>query len=204
LTSASNDNPAVGDGATPLDDDESADLIPEHITTHADLNEWEAENIAHAHEWLSARRKFDVLDVPFLRELHRKMFAMTWNWAGTFRRTDKNISPHNWSAVPTLLEELVRDVRAQYDASERRPAELDEIAVRFHHGLVRIHPWPNGNGRHARLATDLLLKQWERPPSTWGEGANLMKVGDARAVYIRALRSADGGDFGPLRRFVRS
>jgi Fic-DOC domain mobile mystery protein B len=204
VTSASNENPVAGDGGTPLDADESADLIPDHITTRADLNEWEAENIAHAHEWLSARRNSDVLDVSFLRELHRRMFAMTWTWAGTFRRTDKSISPYNWSVVPTLLEELVRDVRAQYDASEKTAAEQDEIAVRFHHGLVRIHPWPNGNGRHARLATDLLLDQWERPPFTWGGGASAIDAGQPRAAYIRALRSADEGDFSPLRVFVRS
>lgn len=194
----------TGDAATPIDEDEAAGLIPDHITTRAELNEWEAVNIASAHEWLATRRAPNVLDVGFLRELHRRMFGNTWNWAGKFRLTDKNVSPHHWSAVPTLLEDLVRDIRAQIDAAGETPAELDGIAVRFHHGLVRIHPWPNGNGRHGRLATDLLLEQWGRAPFTWGGGAALGDEGASREAYITALRQADAGDFAPLRQFARS
>lgn len=189
---------------TPLDDDETDGLIPDHIVNRAGLNEWEALNIARAHEWLSRRRGRDVLDVSFLRALHRQMFGSTWKWAGEFRRSDKNISPHPWSAVAALTEELVRDVHAQYQSSVKAPDEVDEIVARFHHGLVRIHPWPNGNGRHARLAADLLLEQWGSPPFTWGGSGDLAAVGAARAAYIRALRRADAGEFGPLREFVRS
>jgi Fic family protein len=83
-------------------------------------------------------------------------------------------------------------------------AELDDIVMRFHYELVRIHPWPNGNGRHARLAADVLLEAWGRPPFTWGSAGDLVAPGEVRAAYIAALRRADGGDFTPLRAFVRS
>ena len=132
------------------------------------------------------------------------MFGETWSWAGTFRKSDKNISPYPWYNAPALLGELVENTRTRYEASDKTDDALDEVAVRFHHGLVRIHPWPNGNGRHARLATDVLLAQWGRPAFTWGNGANLAAAGAARSLYIHALRSADDGDIGALRRFCRS
>lgn len=50
--------------------------------------------------------------------------------------------------------ELVADCVYGIKASIYPP---DEIAARFHHRLTRIHPFPNAKGRHARLATDLLL-----------------------------------------------
>lgn len=102
-----------------------------------------------------------------------------------------------------MLHDLVQDIRVQYDASSRNPKELDVIATRFHHRLVWIHPWPNGNGRHARLATDLLLAYWGRPPFTWGN-ADLVARGSARMKYLSALRDADIGNYEPLLEFVRS
>lgn len=192
------------DSNTPLNDDEALGLIPSHVTTRTELNQWEAVNIARAQARYSGRSRIDVLDTEFLRTLHRHMFDNTWEWAGAFRRSDNNISPHAWHNVPALLHDLVENVRTQYEASAKADAEIDAIAIRFHHELVRIHPWPNGNGRHARLATDLLCAQWGRPAFTWGGGANLAGGGDARVAYIDALRRADRGDLEPLLKFVRS
>jgi Fic-DOC domain mobile mystery protein B len=192
------------DANTPLDDEEYDGLIPAHLSNRAELNQWESLNIAKAYNWTSRRLLPDVLSVDFLRTLHRHMFGETWTWAGEFRRSDKNISPYAWTQVPVLFRELVENTRAQYEASDKSSAALDEIATRFHHQLVRIHPWPNGNGRHARLATDLLLAQWGRPSFTWGSGADLTNEGEARASYIRALRSADAGNLQLLREFVRT
>ena len=194
-------------GNTPLDDEEREGLIPSHILSRSELNQWEAVNIGHARDWLAGRRSRDLLSVEFLRELHRRMFDETWKWAGTLRRSEKTVSPHGWSDVPRLLDDLVENTRVQYDSSGNAPKTAkaaDEIAMRFHHGLVRIHPWPNGNGRHGRVATDLLLEQWGRQPFTWGGAGNGLATGTARARYITALEKADGGEFAPLRAFVRS
>ena len=192
------------DGSTPLDDEERDHLIPGHLLTRADLNQWEALNIAQAHQWLSRRRTANVLSVDFLRQLHRRMFGRTWKWAGTFRRSEKTVSPFHWTSVPQLVQDLMANAEAQLVASSGAPGEIDEIAMRFHHQLVRIHPWPNGNGRHARPATDELLRQLRRPRFTWGSARDLETAGNARDDYIAALRKADGGDFGLLRAFVRS
>jgi len=191
------------DANTPLDEDESEGLIPPHLTTRAELNQWEANNIASAQEW-AATRRLNILEAGTLRELHLRMFNETWEWAGHFRQSDKNISPYGWPEVPRLVRDLLENTQVQYETSARTPEELDAIAVRFHHGLVHVHPFPNGNGRHARLATDLLLLRWSRPAFTWGGSADFTTHADARDEYIKALKRADAGDFDPIARFARS
>ncbi len=82
-------------------------------------------------------------------------------------------------------------------------AGLSETAAWFHHRLVFIHAFSNGNGRHARLLTDLLLIALKQPPFDWGAG-DLVVAGEVRARYLDALRRADGRDYSLLRAFVRS
>lgn len=195
-------NERADPGATPVDPDEAHALVPGHLQTQAQLNQWEALNIARASRWASRRRGENWLSTSALKELHRRMFGETWRWAGTYRTSDKNISPYRWTQVPELMENLVANTRTRYESSDKSPEELDDIALRFHHELVHIHPWPNGNGRHARLATDLLLRSWGRPPFTWGERAKLSDT-ELRARHITALQHAGAGDYSLLRRFVR-
>jgi fido (protein-threonine AMPylation protein) len=132
------------------------------------------------------------------------MFGETWEWAGEYRKSDKSISPFHWTEVPRLLSDLFADTRVQNAHSAKTPDELGGIAVRFHHKLVQIHPWPNGNGRHGRLATDLLLRNWGRTPFSWGGATHWPTHGELRAHYLKALRAAGAGAFDALHRFVRS
>jgi len=192
------------DGSTPLEDEELEGLIPLHVQTKSELNQWEALNIARGQEWASNHRSLNPMSVTGLKDLHVAMFGETWSWAGSFRQSDKNISPYHWIQVPVLMHELVENTRASYEANSKAQANLDEIAVRFHHQLVRIHPWSNGNGRHARLATDVLLERWGRPRFTWGSRADLISEGVARNAYLAALRAADGGRYDLLLEFVRN
>jgi len=187
-------------GATPPDPDEASALVPTHITTQGELNEWEQQNILEAGAWLRrAARRHEVLSEKFARELHKRMFRRTWKWAGTFRRSDKNIGV-DWRQIEVQLHDLLGDVKYQI---EHATYPLDEIAARFHHRLVSIHPFPNGNGRHARMMADTLLTKQGAVPFTWGR-ADLMAEGAARQAYLNALRAADAGDFAPLLAFVRS
>lgn len=188
------------DGATPLDLDEAEGLIPEHITRRRELDEWEQRNIINAISWLEKTRPSDILNETFIRELHRRMFNLVWHWAGTFRTTDKNIGGE-WYQIRPRLKNLCDDTKVWIENETESP---DEIAVRFHHRLVQIHPFPNGNGRHARLLTDLLLENiLDRPRFTWGS-ANLTSPGEARERYIAALQAADNHDYQPLLTFARA
>ena len=185
-------------GATPLDGDELASLIPGHITTQGELNEWEQLNIVQGESWARKQRK-DVLDDGFMRRLHRQMFGETWRWAGEFRKSDKNVGV-DWLRIAVELRNLRDDVRFQIEHGSLPP---DEIAVRFHHRLVAIHPFPNGNGRHARLMADLLLERLGQPRFTWG-CRDLANPGELRQRYIAALQAADARDIAPLLAFARS
>lgn len=187
-------------GATPLDPDEAEGLIPDHISTRGELNAWEQVNIGKGAEWLRRRGRGEpVLTQSVLREIHRRMFSDTWTWAGRFRQTLKNIG-----VPPEMIVEqvhnLLGDTRYWIDHSS---FSADEIACRFHHRLVSIHPFSNGNGRHARLMTDALLRELRAEAFTWGSGS-IDDQGDVRNRYLRALRSADLGDYAPLLLFVRS
>ena len=185
-------------GATPLDADELASLIPGHITTQSELNEWEQLDIVQGENWARKQRK-EILNVAFLRQLHQKMFGETWKWAGEFRKTDKNIGI-DWLQISVELKKLLDDTHYQIEHTSYPP---DEIAVRFHHRLVLIHPFPNGNGRHARLMADLLVERLGQPRFTWGR-RSLVDANDTRKDYIAALQDADRRDIAPLLAFARS
>ena len=189
---------ADDDANTPLEAEEREQLIPTYITTRAELNEAEQVNIAQADEWAFSRKR-NVLDEAFLRRLHQRMLNQVWKWAGTFRTTARNIGIDAYR-IPVELRQLVDDVRFWVESETYPP---DEIAVRFHHRLVSIHPFPNGNGRHARLAADLLAKQLGRSRLTWGS-TNLVDADETRAQYVAALRAADNHDIEPLMAFARS
>ncbi|MFT4537120.1 MAG: Fic-DOC domain mobile mystery protein B [Saprospiraceae bacterium] len=186
------------DDATPLSEEEKQGLIPSYISTRAELNQAEQRNITQAEIWAFNTRR-NPLDVRFLKNLHKRMFLDVWTWAGEFRKTERNIGVEAY-LIPTQLKQLVEDIQYQID---NKSYSLDEIATRFHHRLVFIHPFPNGNGRHSRMATDLLLKYLSMDRFSWGAG-DLAPKGEIRSKYIAALREADKQNYEPLLVFVRS
>lgn len=186
------------DAATPLTPAERNGLIPTHVTLKGELNELEQKNIAEANGWAFARKR-NVLDEPFLRGLHRRMFNQVWRWAGDYRDTERNIGvkPH---LIQTELIQAIGDARYWV---EHKSYDPDELAVRFHHKAVVVHPFPNGNGRWSRLAADLLVTNLGGHRFSWG-GGSLHLRGKAREGYIDALHAADNHDLGPLIAFARS
>jgi Fic-DOC domain mobile mystery protein B len=187
-------------GATPLDPDDIVGLKPRHVTTQGQLNEVEEANILKARLWSRRTRlKKDPLDYSFALRLHREMFGDVWEWAGSLRQREANIgiAPER---IATQLRQLLDNTRVRI---ESQPAAIDRIATEFHHKLVSIHPFRNGNGRHARMLTDCLLEAYGRKPFTWGQ-TDLEAAGPVRASYIEALQAADRGDYVALARFVRS
>jgi Fic-DOC domain mobile mystery protein B len=188
------------EGATPIDLDEAQGLLLSHIRTRSELDRWEQENIAEAEEAVFRRRQKDVLSEKYVRSLHKKMFGTVWRWAGEFRRSQKNIGIE-WTHISAALYQLFDEVNGWLEYEAYPP---DEIAARFHHRLVAIHAFPNGNGRHARLMTDILLVHLlGQERFSWGQ-ENLTSAGDCRRRYIEALRAADRHDYEPLLAFVRS
>ena len=186
------------DGQTQLTEEEKEQLIPAYITLRHELNEAEQANILEAEEWAFTRKR-EILSEKFLDNLHKRMFGRVWRWAGKHRESNKTIGIDAYR-IPTELRQLLDDCKFWIS---NNAYDADEIAARFHHRLVWIHPFPNGNGRHARLATDLLLVQLDRVRFSWGR-ANLVDASKARTEYIEALRAADNHDINPLVQFARS
>ncbi len=188
------------DGATPLDYDELIGLLPTHITTRGELDFLEMENINQAIIWSENLKTNDILNIEFICKLHIKMFSNVWKWAGKFRKSKKNIGiPYIQIAVE--LQILCDDSHAwiEYDTYPS-----DEFAARFHHRLVLIHPFSNGNGRHARLMADLILEKiFTKEVFSWG-GGSLANNNKIRKEYIKALKLADEHDYSLLLEFVRS
>ena len=186
------------DNSTPLTAEEKDGLKLKWITLHSELNEAEARNIAQAQIWLMSNKSKDIFSDTFLRELHKKMFGDVWKWAGAYRTSERNIgvSPYQ---IPIKLMQLFDDVKFWI---ENKTYSNREIAVRLHHKLVQIHPFPNGNGRVSRLMADLVLEKLEGTKLYWGN-TNLVNVSEVRSSYIAALRKADDGDYADLMGFTK-
>ena len=183
---------------TPLEAEEREQLIPSYITLRRELNEAEQINIADAAKWLASRKR-DVLDEKFLRNLHTRMFGQVWKWAGDYRKTPRNIGVEAWR-IPMDVAQAIDDAKFWVANGTYSP---DEIAVRFSHRLVAIHPFPNGNGRFSRMVGDLLAQQLGQPRFSWGS-ANLVDPKETRQAYVAALRAADAHDLDALIAFARS
>jgi Fic-DOC domain mobile mystery protein B len=192
--------------ATPLDPALLDDLVQTWVTTRADLNEAEQENIVRGAAWARRRRGgvTALLKEDFSKLLHRQMFGEVWKWAGSYRQNKLNIgiAPHLVAAeMPVMFD------NARYWV-DRETFPPDEIAVRLHHRLTQVHGFPNGNGRHARMMADLLIERLGGTPFTWGSagwgGSGIRDTGTLRTVYVRALQAADHHNIGPLVAFARS
>lgn len=190
------------DGQTPLDEEEKEGLRIVTITTRGELDEFEQQNIERAIQWTMGR-KFkaeQILSENFVKLLHEKMYGDVWSWAGTFRKTNKNIG-EDWYQVPIQLRKLLDDCKYWIDHGTHPP---DEVAVRFKHRIVQIHCFSNGNGRHSRMMGDLIIEKiFGRTVFSWGANSDLTKMGGARAEYLKAIKAADANDLTSLLEFAR-
>lgn len=190
----------AADGHTPLDEDDREGLRLTYITTRGELYDAEQANMLRA---LAARRRPNIkrlLDDQYLRRLHKAMFEEVWTWAGQYRLRETT-----FGFDPTIISASVRDLVADAQTwVQHGTYERDELAVRFHHQLVVIHPFRNGNGRHTRVCADYLVQALGAKRFTWGalsEGT----TEEIRGRYIAALRRADReDDFGELIAFART
>jgi Fic-DOC domain mobile mystery protein B len=190
------------EGQTPLDEDEKEGLLIESITTRGELDEFEQLNIEKAIQWTMGKKwdKEYILSEGFIKELHRRMFNEVWSWAGAFRKTNKNIGVDKYQ-IGLSLKQLLDDCLFWLG---NNTCSDEEIAIRFKHRIVKIHCFPNGNGRHSRLIADIIInKIFEKPVFTWNK-TNLNKKGVVRSNYIAAIKAADKGDINPLIDFAKS
>jgi Fic-DOC domain mobile mystery protein B len=184
------------DNSTPLTEEEKDGLKLKWITNRAELNELETKGIIEAELWLLTNKK-NILNETFIKSLHKKMFGKIWKWAGKFRITERNIGVAPYQIQPNL-KVLFDDVNYWIN---NKTFSQKEIAVRFHHRLVAIHPFVNGNGRISRIMADLLMQKFGLEKFSWGN-CNLSEISIVRKQYVTALQFADKGDYSKLLEFV--
>ncbi|MEP7235964.1 MAG: mobile mystery protein B, partial [Ignavibacteriota bacterium] len=182
-------------GQTPLGEEEM-DGLRRRVDSRNVLNALEEQNIIRALNWSSRITVGleEILSEEFIKRVHQRMFGDVWSWAGSFRRTNKNIGVDKFE-ISLRLKDICNDCRFWI---ENKTFAADEIAVRFKHRIVLVHPFANGNGRHSRMIGDILIsKYFKRPEFSWS-GKSLISVGESRRKYIAALRKADLGDYPDL------
>lgn len=189
-------------GDTLLTPEELDQLIPKHITNRNQLDEVEQDNIEDAYEWLLSKKNGSssmLLSRDFINNLHSKMLGKVWQWAGKIRTRETNVGVFP-NQIETRSQQLLDDTIYWVEKTNDDPIE---VALRFHHRLVQIHCYPNGNGRHSRIMADLILEWlYEQPALIWA-GEDLINTNEFRDQYIAALKLADQGDYRELYNCVK-
>ena len=189
-------------GATPGAD--TSGLILVHLSTPAARNAAETEAISWAYDKhvFRARRKTrrtDWLTDDFIRQVHADMFGAIWEWAGQYRREKLNIGvdPH---LIREQIKLLTGDFLSWNDINSTMP--VVEVAARLQHRLANIHPFTNGNGRHARLITDIFFYSRQHPLPQWPQIQLMAQGNQIREQYITAMKKADDGEIAELIQFI--
>jgi Fic-DOC domain mobile mystery protein B len=187
--------------ATPFDAD---GLLLNDVQTLADLNAAESEGIMAARTRHLGRRKNPKrswLTDTYIRKVHQDMFHKIWSWAGEYRTL--NVQPGiPFHRIASEVGLLCRDSES-WNTQTENPIPVLERAARLHHRLVQIHPFRNGNGRHARLMADILLRSHGHPLPNWPYSEMMQEGTSPRKDYILALKAADQGDYEPLVTYTR-
>lgn len=189
-------------GQTPLDEDEKEGLLIATITNRSELDEFEQKNIEEAIQWTLGRKlkPSTLFSEAFILQLHDRMYGQVWAWAGSYRKTNKNIGVDKWQ-IPITLKTLLDDGLFWVNNQTMSP---EAIAIHFKHRLVSIHCFANGNGRHSRLMADLIIsKLYGQTEFTWGSVSSMEAILQ-RNQYLLALRAADKGDISLLLSFAKS
>ncbi|MFT3743963.1 MAG: Fic family protein [Pyrinomonadaceae bacterium] len=143
----------------------------------------------------SLAKKRSAIKESEILEIHRLVLEnIEMEFAGRYRTGRVRILGANFVPPNHLkISELIGDLLGE---TLRNPEKLNavELAARFHHRFVWIHPFYDGNGRTARLLMNLLLMREGFPPA-------IILVNDRRKYY-RALDAANDGNYDPFELFI--
>ena len=190
------------EGQTPLDEDEREGLYDKTIESQSELDEREQGNIINAREWVIdiSPNLDEILSEDFIKRVHKKMFGDVWKWAGKYRSANKNLGADKFE-ISIELRKVFDDCKFWI---ENKSFSEDEIAVRFKHRVVVVHPFANGNGRHSRLIGDIMISKYFKLTAFSWSSKGLIAADEARKQYLSALRKADNGSYDELVKFARS
>ena len=194
----SNDTQPVD--ATPGDD--LSGLLASNLTTRTARNAAETDAIGRAYDKhifraRGKKRGSKWLTDQFIRTIHHDMFGAIWDWAGKFRTIRLNIG-----VEPHQIREQIQLLCGDFDHWDSGNMPVLEVATRLQNRLTRIHPFKNGNGRHARLITDIFFYSRKHPLPQWPQIQLMSQGHEIREQYIAAMKKADQEDFSALIHFI--
>jgi len=161
----------------------------------------EATNNARAFDLIEDLAKGGrVIDHVTIQEIHEVVTAGILTDSGRYRTHNVRIvgakkTPPGWSKVVGLIDRLIDEI-AESGTHPHRPPHPHpvETAAFLHHRFVEIHPFTDGNGRVARLLSNLYLIAKGYPP--------VVIMTQDRGKYYQCLRAADAGDLAPFADFI--
>lgn len=148
-----------------------------------------------------AKQKKPV-DIELLRYIHYLTFQKIDPQAGSYR--DNFIKLRSSALMPSfpyVIAVDMRDFNTRFVGAQKKltPDDLEGIInliAMAYHGITKIHPFSDGNGRSARLFINLILRRYDLPYI-------LVPKVDNEKYMREVLRAADMGDLQPLIKFQR-
>lgn len=171
-----------------------------NISDRNQLNEEEAKGIIRAEQFMYDLDESTEIDVPLILNLHKVAFGHLYDWAGKWRTSDFKVGKHlppPYQQVPTLMYQFLDELKFRLSAISDQESLIATIAY-AHHQLVKIHPFNNGNGRTARLISDLIALM-----NGYDHIILYHREGEKRKTYLEAIRKADDYDYSALEALIR-
>ncbi len=154
---------------------------------------FEATNNARAFDLIkNIAKKKKMIDHITFQEIHEVVMRGILEEAGRYRTRNVRITgatktPPDWTKVVGLMDNLIKETAE----SKKHPVET---AALLHYKFAEIHPFVDGNGRVARLITNLYL-------ISRGYPTIVLKIED-RMKYYRVLRDTNIGNLAPFVNFI--
>ena len=180
---------------TPSPDDNKLDLNDKNL-----INEYEAKGIAAAELFVFGLDSETEISTQLLLEIHNIAFSELYEWAGSWRSTTVTVGQFTTpkpSKVVQLMYQFIDNLNFKVNNAATQKQHLDCLTY-AHYEFIRIHPFNNGNGRTGRILMNIVaLKFGYKPLELYH------RDGNSRKNYIEAMKTADNGNFEPLKTLIR-
>lgn len=170
------------------------------LTSPEDINREEAKGIARGEVAIQELDEAVVISAPLILELHKTAFGHLYEWAGKWRTINIKVGQHippNYQGIPNLMYQFIDELNHR-NTLVKTKEDVVKLLGYCHHQFVFIHPFVNGNGRTARLITNLMAFK-----NGYQEVNIYHRSGEQRQTYLSAVRAADNSNYNLIEDLIR-